>query len=75
MKKLSLMMLAFMALSLHPVQSNAQAPQKFNYQGIARDAKGNPVGKQTLGRPRRPPHHRRERPDPVRMPPKKARTN
>ena len=42
-------MLAFMALSLHPVQSNAQAPQKFNYQGIARDAKGNPVGKQTLG--------------------------
>lgn len=42
-------MLAFMALSMHPVQSHAQAPQKFNYQGIARDAKGNPVGKQTLG--------------------------
>ncbi len=42
-------MLAFMTLSLHPLLSNAQAPQKFNYQGIARDAKGNPVGKQTLG--------------------------
>ncbi|MBL7765596.1 MAG: hypothetical protein JNJ58_05855 [Chitinophagaceae bacterium] len=26
----------------------AQAPQKFNYQGIARDAKGNPVAKQQL---------------------------
>ena len=42
-------MMAFMALSLQPKFSNAQAPQKFNYQGIARDAKGNPVGKQTLG--------------------------
>ncbi|QLH45956.1 MAG: hypothetical protein HWD58_10225 [Bacteroidota bacterium] len=28
---------------------NAQVPQKFNYQGIARDSKGNPMGKQTLG--------------------------
>ncbi|HNB81914.1 MAG TPA: hypothetical protein PLP14_07440, partial [Chitinophagaceae bacterium] len=27
----------------------AQAPQKFNYQGIARDLKGNPMGKQQLG--------------------------
>ena len=28
--------------------SHAQVPQKFNYQGIARDVKGNPIGKQTL---------------------------
>ncbi|MEZ5047342.1 MAG: hypothetical protein R2831_10165 [Chitinophagaceae bacterium] len=26
----------------------AQAPQQFNYQGIARDAKGNPLNAQTL---------------------------
>jgi trimeric autotransporter adhesin len=28
--------------------AHAQVPQKFNYQGIARDAKGNPIGKQQL---------------------------
>ena len=27
---------------------HAQVPQKFNYQGIARDAKGNPMAKQQL---------------------------
>jgi trimeric autotransporter adhesin len=28
--------------------ANAQVPQKFNYQGIARDVKGNPIGKQQM---------------------------
>jgi len=28
--------------------SQAQSPQRFNYQGIARDAKGNPLAKQTM---------------------------
>jgi hypothetical protein len=36
--------LLFQATSLH-----AQVPQKFNYQGIARDAKGNPLANKQLG--------------------------
>ena len=36
--------LLMQATSLH-----AQVPQKFNYQGIARDAKGNPLANQKLG--------------------------
>ena len=32
-----------------PLQTlQAQAPQRFNYQGLARDAKGNPMAGQTL---------------------------
>ncbi len=37
----------FLALSLS-IQVMAQAPQKFNYQGIARDAQGNPLKNQKL---------------------------
>jgi len=31
-----------------PLVSRAQVPQRFNYQGIARDTKGNPLSKQTM---------------------------
>lgn len=46
-QKLSAIMLAI-SLSTFSVDAQAQVPQKFNYQGIARDAKGNPLGKQTM---------------------------
>ena len=43
-------LLAMAFLGLMPgLYAQAQAPQKFNYQGIARDLKGNPIGKQQLG--------------------------
>jgi hypothetical protein len=47
LKKLSAFMLAF-SLTVLSTQVQAQVPQKFNYQGIARDAKGNPIGKQNM---------------------------
>ena len=39
---------AVMLVMLSAVKAQAQAPQLFNYQGIARDAKGNPLSNQTM---------------------------
>jgi len=51
MYKLSAYLMA-LALSggllLSPGEARAQVPQKFNYQGIARDAKGNPMSQKTM---------------------------
>ena len=47
--KLQLIFKMVMALLVCTQLMWAQVPQKFNYQGIARDTKGNPMGKQTLG--------------------------
>ena len=47
MKKL-LTIICASALLLIGTASYAQVPQKFNYQGVARDAKGNPMAKQQL---------------------------
>ncbi|MBL7765598.1 MAG: hypothetical protein JNJ58_05865 [Chitinophagaceae bacterium] len=41
-------LLTLLFLLLGASTAFAQAPQKFNYQGIARDAKGNPVAQQQL---------------------------
>jgi hypothetical protein len=49
MKQALKLLLTGLILAGSPVLLKAQAPQKFNYQGIARDTKGNPMGKQTLG--------------------------
>jgi hypothetical protein len=49
MKQLFSAFLTVFIVSINMVRINAQTPQKFNYQGIARDTKGNPMGKQTLG--------------------------
>ncbi|MBK8144442.1 MAG: tail fiber domain-containing protein [Bacteroidetes bacterium] len=43
-----LIALAVMLVMLSAVEAKAQAPQLFNYQGIARDAKGNPLSNQTM---------------------------
>ena len=48
MKKFALVFGLFCALVFNGVLY-AQVPQKFNYQGIARDVKGNPLSGQTLG--------------------------
>jgi hypothetical protein len=47
LKKLSVFMLAF-TLTVASMDAQAQVPQKFNYQGIARDAKGNPLSQQRM---------------------------
>ena len=39
---------AVMLVMLNAVEALAQVPQLFNYQGIARDAKGNPLSNQTM---------------------------
>jgi hypothetical protein len=49
MKQTLKLLLTGLILAGSPVLLKAQVPQKFNYQGIARDTKGNPMGKQTLG--------------------------
>lgn len=51
MKNIFILALSFFFLllvMLSGVEAFAQVPQKFNYQGIARDAKGNPMAKQSL---------------------------
>jgi hypothetical protein len=49
MKQTLKLLLTGLILAGSPALLKAQVPQKFNYQGIARDTKGNPMGKQTLG--------------------------
>lgn len=49
MTKTIKLLLTGLILAGSPALINAQVPQKFNYQGVARDTKGNPLGKQTLG--------------------------
>jgi uncharacterized protein (TIGR02145 family) len=49
MKKTLKLLLTGFILAGSPALLKAQVPEKFNYQGIARDTKGNPMGKQTLG--------------------------
>ena len=49
MKQTLKLLLTGLILVGSPALMKAQVPQKFNYQGIARDSKGNPMGKQTLG--------------------------
>ncbi|HNF72531.1 MAG TPA: hypothetical protein PLP34_08955, partial [Chitinophagaceae bacterium] len=49
MKQTLKLLLTGLILAGTPALIKAQVPQKFNYQGIARDSKGNPMGKQTLG--------------------------
>jgi hypothetical protein len=46
MKKFTLQLFVFALLLISTLY--AQVPQRFNYQGIARDAKGNPMAGQTL---------------------------
>lgn len=46
MKKITL---SFVALAAAAVMANAQAPAKFNYQGIARSASGAPLATRSLG--------------------------
>lgn len=48
LKKLSIFIMTMAFVSLSGVEASAQAPQKFNYQGIARDAKGNPMAQQKM---------------------------
>nr|MBP6315627.1 hypothetical protein [Chitinophagaceae bacterium] len=43
-----LIAMAVMLVMLNAVDALAQVPQLFNYQGIARDAKGNPLSNQTM---------------------------
>nr|MBP6315650.1 hypothetical protein [Chitinophagaceae bacterium] len=43
-----LIAMAVMLVMLNTVETLAQVPQLFNYQGIARDAKGNPLSNQTM---------------------------
>jgi hypothetical protein len=45
MKKIFILCLLFLSLG---IVVQAQVPQKFNYQGIARDEKGNPLGEKQL---------------------------
>jgi hypothetical protein len=47
LNRLSMFMLAF-TLTIATMDAQAQVPQKFNYQGIARDAKGNPLSQQRM---------------------------
>ena len=42
-------LLLLLAMLLTSVASFAQAPPKFNYQGVARDAAGNPIASQAIG--------------------------
>jgi hypothetical protein len=49
MKQTLKLLLTGLILAGSPALLKAQVPQKFNYQGIARDTKGNPMGKQILG--------------------------
>jgi hypothetical protein len=46
MKKFTLQLFVFALLLISTLY--AQVPQRFNYQGIARDAKGNPMAGQIL---------------------------
>ncbi|MBK8686273.1 MAG: hypothetical protein IPN26_15555 [Bacteroidetes bacterium] len=46
MKQIITFILCLLLLAVREIY--AQAPQKFNYQGIARDAQGNPIAKQQL---------------------------
>lgn len=47
-RKWSALTLLFCMLVLMNASAQSQVPHKFNYQGIARDASGNPMGKQLL---------------------------
>ncbi|QLH46007.1 MAG: hypothetical protein HWD58_10490 [Bacteroidota bacterium] len=49
MKQTLKLLLTGLILAGTPALIESPGSSKFNYQGIARDSKGNPMGKQTLG--------------------------